>query len=156
MTARATRAQNTKPATAPPPAAAKRRPGTRGAGKAEPKPPRAKAKAKSAKGPAKSAPAKPPARGWPTPTADAVRAELRELEKRARGISKGAVAATALAIANKLDDPETSASAAATCGRVILGALEQLRAQAPPAGKQAPIDKLRARRNASRARTSAT
>ena len=60
-----------------------------------------------------------------------MRVELEQLAERVPGIADGAVAATALALAKKLDNPETSASAAASCGRVILGALEDLRALAP-------------------------
>jgi hypothetical protein len=117
--------------------------------KSKPAKVRPPAKRLPAKAPAKKAkrarPAKPPPRGWATPTVDAVRTELRKLDKAVPGTSKGAVAATALALAKKLDDPETSASAAATCGRVILGALEDLRALAPP--KDEEPDGLDAIRN---------
>ena len=122
-----------KPAKARP---VKRRPP---AAKAKPEPKRAKAKP----------PARPRAPGWPTPTVAAVRAELVKLDKTVGGASKSAVAATAVALAKKLDDPETSASAAATCGRVMLGALEQLRAMAPPKDEEADgLDAIRNRRAA--------
>jgi hypothetical protein len=91
-----------------------------------------------------------------TPTAKAVRAQLAELEQRVAGIKDTARAALALAMAKRIDDPETSASAAASCGRVLADAIEQLQALAPPAAETKPIDELRARRAKHRARASAT
>lgn len=106
------------------------------------------------------APPKRPAAKRPprhaTPTAKAVRAELADLETRVAGIKDSASAALAIAMAKRIDHPDTSASSAASCGRVLADALERLRALAPPAAETKPIDELRARRAKRRARASAT
>jgi hypothetical protein len=72
-----------------------------------------------------------PKKRAPTPTAAAVRAELRDLGQRKTGIKDSAHAALAIAMAKRIDDPDTSASSAASCGRVLNDAMNELRALAP-------------------------
>jgi hypothetical protein len=95
--------------------------------------------------------AKRPAR-WATPTVKAVRAELAELDERKPGIRDSALAAGAIAMAKKLDHPETTAAAAASCLRVLERALTGLHAKAPakPQTEESELDRARAQRAARR------
>jgi hypothetical protein len=53
----------------------------------------------------------------------AVRAELRALDERKPGIKDSALAAGAIAVAKRIDDPDTTAAAAASCLRALERAL---------------------------------
>ena len=78
-----------------------------------------------------------------TPTVKAVRAELRELDDRRPGIKDSALAAGAIAVAKRIDNPDTSAAAAASCLRALERAMTALHALAPPTdGDQDPLDRL--------------
>jgi hypothetical protein len=89
-----------------------------------------------------------------TPTVKAVRAELRALDERKPGIADSALAAGAIAVAKRLDHPDTTAAAAASCLRALERTLEGLHAQAPdttPAGPENELERRRAKRAARRA-----
>jgi hypothetical protein len=77
----------------------------------------------------------------------AVRRELRRLEQLEPGASKQPEAALALGLAERLDDRETKATAAAMAAGRLLETLAALRALAP-SGKASPLDEIRARRDA--------
>lgn len=75
---------------------------------------------------------------------EAVRRDLLSVGDEAR---EGALAATALALAAELDDPENSATSKSMCARALTETLEKLRAMAPAERpKVSKLDELRARR----------
>lgn len=79
----------------------------------------------------------------------AVRRELKSLLGVDRGAAESALAAAALALAKRIDDPASSASAVASCSRALAEVLEPLRLKGMP---EAPaesgdrLDELTARR----------
>lgn len=92
----------------------------------------------------------------------AVRADLRKLEERSPGVSKTALAATALAMARELDDHENPASGKAACALRLTLAMGEIRlsvlqARAQPAEvepeKEDGVDQLAAKRAARLAET---
>lgn len=75
-----------------------------------------------------------------------VRHELRELESTKPGISKGSLAATALAMARELDTLDNTASGMASCARVLESTMAELRLTArrhKPAAPTTPETKDR-------------
>lgn len=101
-------------------------------------------------GAAKKPAAKRAAR-WATPTVKAVRAELRELDDRKPGIKDSALAAGAIAVAKRLDHPETSAAAVVSGLRQLERTMTTLHAQAPEAAKPTEPENELERRRAKRA-----
>lgn len=83
---------------------------------------------------------------------NALRRELASLRGVDRAASESAIAADALALARRIDDPETSASAVASCSRALAKVLSELRLlgmpQAPPAETGDRVDELASRRKA--------
>jgi hypothetical protein len=78
-----------------------------------------------------------------TVTVKAVRAELRELDERKPGIKASALAAGAIAVAKRIDHPDTSAAAAASCLRALERAMTALHALAPVKDERTdPLDDL--------------
>lgn len=61
----------------------------------------------------------------------AVNRDLRQLALRDAALADSALAESARALARKLDDPETSATAAAACAKALREALDRLRELAP-------------------------
>jgi hypothetical protein len=89
-----------------------------------------------------------------TATVKAVRAELRTLDERQPGIKDSALAAGAIAVAKRIDDPDTTAAAAASCLRALERAMTALHARAPdnrPAAPENELERRRAKRAARRA-----
>lgn len=80
----------------------------------------------------------------------AVRRELRSLAGVDRRAAESGQAATALALAKRIDDPETSAAATASCARALVLVLDELRLRgmpkAPAAEKGDRLDELTTRR----------
>jgi|SRR4051812_37439481 hypothetical protein len=81
-----------------------------------------------------------------TATVKAVRAELRALDERKPGLADSALAAGAIAVAKRIDHPDTTAAAAASCLRALERAMTALHAQAPPEKpeQEDPLDRLAA------------
>lgn len=65
-------------------------------------------------------------------------------------IGTSGLALSALALARKLDDGETSATAAAACGRALARALGELRALCPAETPATAFDEVAAKRAARR------
>lgn len=74
--------------------------------------------------------------------ADAVKRELRSLAGVDRGAAESALAADALALARRIDSPDTSASAVASCSRALRDVLADLRLQGMPEAPEASGDRL--------------
>lgn len=72
-----------------------------------------------------------------------VEALSAELERMPADVAESALAATALVLAEQLDDGHTSATSKSMCSRELREALGQLRALAPPEKKADGIDNLR-------------
>lgn len=73
---------------------------------------------------------------------DAVRRDLEGMGD----LAHGALAASALALAAEMDDPENSATSKSMCARALHDALEQLRELAPPKRETDDVDDLEAKR----------
>jgi hypothetical protein len=71
--------------------------------------------------------------------AKATRSELERLK------ASGALAATALAMAEEIDAPN-SATSKSMCARVLIDTMERLRAAAPPEEKEDRVDEIAQRR----------
>lgn len=78
----------------------------------------------------------------------AVRRDLRQIAKRDPELAKSGLAASALALAAELDDPDNSATAKAACARALTETLDRLRELVPPAVEQDRLDELAAARAA--------
>ena len=78
----------------------------------------------------------------------AVERDLKALARLDKGLAESPEAATALALARELDDPENSATSKSMCAKQLLECLEALRARAPEAKEDDPLDQLAARRAA--------
>lgn len=83
---------------------------------------------------------------------NALKRELASLRGVDRAATESALAADALALARRIDDPETSASAVASCSRALAKVLGELRLlgmpKAPPAETGDRVDELASRRDA--------
>jgi hypothetical protein len=82
--------------------------------------------------------------------AEAVRSELNGFPD---DLAQSALAATALAMAELVDDRSHSATSRSMCAGKLMDALEQLRALAPPKQERDDVDDLKARRAERRARS---
>jgi hypothetical protein len=76
----------------------------------------------------------------------AVRRDLAVLDRRRAGLSRSSLAATALALAASLDDPDVSATAKANCSRELRDTFAALRALAPVERSADALDELKRRR----------
>jgi len=77
----------------------------------------------------------------------AVKAELEEMAHRAPGIDRSALAASALALAKAMDDPDNSATSKSMCAARLNETLDRLYEKAPEEPQEdSPLDELRARR----------
>ena len=83
--------------------------------------------------------------------AAAVQADLDRWERRRPGIASSALAAAALRLAARMDDPSTSATAVSYCANALQTVLGRLEAQLPPEETADSLDELRARREKRRA-----
>lgn len=83
---------------------------------------------------------------------NALKRELTSLRGVDRAAAESALAADALALARRIDDPETSASAVASCSRALAKVLGELRLQGMPQAPAAEtgdrVDELASRRKA--------
>ena len=79
-----------------------------------------------------------------------VRSDINDLPDNLR---HGALAATAIRLAEALDDPVTSATARSMCARALVEIMGTLRDLCPPAQEADDLDDLAARRTARRARS---
>lgn len=70
-------------------------------------------------------------------------------------LSESALAASALALARALDDPETYATAKSNCAKELRETLDRLRQLALTVREDSPLDEIRARRDARLDRQSA-
>jgi len=77
---------------------------------------------------------------------DAVQSELDQLAKRDKSLAVSGFAASALALARALDDPDNSATSKSMCARSLLDVLDRLRELAPTEEKDDQLDELVARR----------
>ena len=77
---------------------------------------------------------------------EAVDRELKNLARRDKSLAESGVAAGCRAVAAKLDDPSTSATAAAACLKALVDGLDRLRALAPPEVTEDLVDELSRRR----------
>lgn len=75
-----------------------------------------------------------------TSVTDSVDKELAALAER--GAEVGALGALAREMATQLDAPDVSATAKASCGRVLLDAMERIVATAPEAEQEDALDGL--------------
>lgn len=76
----------------------------------------------------------------------ATKRELAALGKRSSRAAESALAATALALAAEMDDPENSATSKAACARALSEVLAQIRGDVPDEKKKDGLDELKAKR----------
>ena len=77
---------------------------------------------------------------------EAVSRDLEAIRGRDEALAESGLAASALALAWSIDDPDTSATARSMCARELRDTLDRLRALAPPAQKADGLDELRGKR----------
>ena len=77
---------------------------------------------------------------------DAVRRDLALLAKRDPVLAKGALAASALALAAEIDDAGNSATSKSMCARALMDTMTRLRELAPVDEASDRLDELSARR----------
>lgn len=82
---------------------------------------------------------------------ESVERDLARWEKRRAGVAESSHAAAALALAARIDDPKTSAHAAAVCANALAALLQRLEDQLPPEESVDSLDELKARRAKRRA-----
>lgn len=70
----------------------------------------------------------------------------RELAAMPQELRESTLAATAMSLADALDDPDNSATSKSMCGRVMLDILDRLRELAPPQQQTTQLDDIRNRR----------
>lgn len=87
--------------------------------------------------------------------ARALERDLARLVEGEPALAESGLAETARVLARVLDDGDVSAAEKASCARVLLATLDQLRKLAPPVAKGDRIDDLGARREARRSRSAA-
>jgi hypothetical protein len=75
-----------------------------------------------------------------------VAAVERDLAGVPAEVASSGLALCAIALARRLDDGETSAAAAASCGRALTRALAELRGLCPPKVKASAFDEVAHRR----------
>lgn len=68
----------------------------------------------------------------------------RELEQL--GVAGTALAAVALSMAERMDNPGNSATSASNCGKLLTDVLRELRALAPPKRQEDRVDEIAKRR----------
>lgn len=81
---------------------------------------------------------------------EAAEGELERMAARSPEVAGSALAASVLKLAARLDDPETSATAAAACARALTEQLGVLRELLPPEQKGGALDDIAKRRAARR------
>lgn len=78
----------------------------------------------------------------------AVERDLAELRRWAPKVADSALAASALVLADELDDPGNSATSKSMCARALAEAMDRLRELAPPRQEETRLDQLAAKRAA--------
>jgi SpoVK/Ycf46/Vps4 family AAA+-type ATPase len=71
---------------------------------------------------------------------------LRDIEKLGPEAAETGLAATALAVAQRLDDPGTSSTSVSMCSKSLIDVLRELRALAPPKIQEDRVDEIAQRR----------
>jgi hypothetical protein len=84
-----------------------------------------------------------------------VRAVEKELKSLGAATVSPSLAATAVALAHEMDE-DNSATSKSMCAKALIDAVDRIRELAPPKKESNPVDELRARRTARRARASAS
>src|SRR4051794_21630964 len=79
---------------------------------------------------------------------DAVQRDLAAIAKLDKDLARSGLAASALALAKELDNPENSATSKSMCARALTEQLDHLRELAPDEEKGDKLDDLSARRAA--------
>lgn len=82
---------------------------------------------------------------------ESVGRDLARWEKRRAGVSESTLAAVVLRLAARIDDPETSATAASYCANALNTILQRLEEQLPAEETSDDVDELRRRREKRRA-----
>lgn len=82
---------------------------------------------------------------------ESVERDLARWEKRRPGVGGSALAAIVLRLAARVDDPDTSATAASYCANAMNTLLERIESSLPPEETSDSLDELRARRAKRRA-----
>lgn len=82
---------------------------------------------------------------------EAVQRDLADVRTRAAALADSAIAASALVMAEALDDTSNSATSKAMCAKALREAMDRLRELAPPDEKRDRLDEITARREARRA-----
>lgn len=83
----------------------------------------------------------------------AVEAELKALRKRAPDLADSAVAASALVLADELDDTGNSATSKSMCAKALREAMDRLHELAPEKQEATKLVQINARRDARRGRS---
>jgi hypothetical protein len=78
----------------------------------------------------------------------AVEHDVKTLAKRAPDLAKSALAASALALAAEIDDPNNSATSKSMCARALIDTLDRMRDLAPDGDEKDKLDELSTRRAA--------
>lgn len=86
----------------------------------------------------------------------ALERELAALAKRDKQLAESALAASALRLAEELDDPDNSATSKSMCARALTETMDRLRELAPDEEKKDSLDELSRRRETRIARSAAT
>lgn len=83
--------------------------------------------------------------------AASVRADLSRWERRLPGIGESGLAAMALSLAERMDDPHSSPTAVSNCARVLNETLDRIVALLPAEARLDAVDELISRRERRRA-----
>lgn len=86
---------------------------------------------------------------------EAVERDLAEIRECDEKLADSSIAATALVMADQLDDPGTSATSKSMCAKALREAMDRLRDLTPPKPAGDSIDDLAKQREQRRARASA-
>lgn len=84
---------------------------------------------------------------------EAVKRDLKAVAKRDKELARSALAASALRLAEALDNPKNSATSKAMCAGRLLETLDRLRELVPPEQEKDALDDLQSRRAARLARS---
>lgn len=77
---------------------------------------------------------------------EAVERDLEEIGRRDSALASSALAMTAKALAERIDDPANSATSVSMCSRALVEVMEKLRELAPPAEKKGTLHGIRSGR----------
>lgn len=75
-------------------------------------------------------------------TVESVEQDLERIRERDPELASSSMAAVALALAARIDDPGSSTTSISLAAGTLLGAMERLRELSPPAARSDSIDEL--------------